>query len=71
MHRHPYGEVFVVRAGHMPFTVAGKTVDAEAGDVVVAPPGADHRCVDRGPDRLDMVTLHSAGSMSTPWVDLG
>lgn len=40
LHRHPYPETFIVRVGRARFTVGDRTIDAEAGQIVVAPANA-------------------------------
>jgi mannose-6-phosphate isomerase-like protein (cupin superfamily) len=68
LHSHPYGEVFVVRGGHVRFSVDGKAIDAEAGDIVVARAESEHRFVNSGPGRLDMINIHASGDMITRWL---
>ena len=36
LHVHPYDEIFTITEGRARFTVGDKTIDAEAGDVVLA-----------------------------------
>lgn len=68
LHSHPYAEVFVIRRGHAQFTLDGKTIDAESGDIVVAPAEAAHRFVNAGPSRLEMINIHASGDMLTRWL---
>src|SRR4029078_9026131 len=42
LHHHPYIETFVVQAGPARLSVEGRTIEAAAGEVVVAPAGAVH-----------------------------
>ena len=37
LHVHPYDEIFTITEGRARFTVGDKTIDAEAGDVVLGP----------------------------------
>jgi quercetin dioxygenase-like cupin family protein len=39
LHTHPYAEVFVVQEGELTFVVGEATVEATAGQIVVAPAG--------------------------------
>lgn len=68
LHSHPYGEVFVVRRGHVRFTVDGKTLDAVAGHIIVARAETGHGFVNSGPGRLEMVNIHASGDMVTRWL---
>src|SRR5690348_15539524 len=57
-HRHPYPEVFVVRAGELTFTVDGDPVTAHAGQVVVVPAGATHGFRNAGGKTAEMLSIH-------------
>lgn len=63
LHRHPYEETFIVLGGAATFEVEGETVEAAAGDVVVAPPNARHKFTNTGAETLRMVTIHPAPKM--------
>lgn len=58
LHRHPYPETWIVRAGTARFTVADATVDAHAGDVVVCDAETPHRFINAGPGNLDIICIH-------------
>jgi mannose-6-phosphate isomerase-like protein (cupin superfamily) len=68
-HRHPYGEVFVLREGEGTFVVDGETVVAQGGQVVVVPPGATHAFRNSGARTLEMTSIHAAAEMVTEWLD--
>jgi mannose-6-phosphate isomerase-like protein (cupin superfamily) len=68
-HRHPYGEVFVLRDGEATFEVDGVTVTARGGQVVVVPPGATHAFRNSGDRTLEMMSIHAAAEMVTEWLD--
>jgi quercetin dioxygenase-like cupin family protein len=38
LHRHPYEETFIVEEGKVRFTVGENTIEATAGEIIVAPP---------------------------------
>ena len=42
LHTHEEDHILGMRSGRMRWTVDGQTVDAEAGDVIVAPAGIEH-----------------------------
>ena len=69
LHRHTYEEVFVVQSGSARFTVGDDSLDAEPGDVLVAPAGMPHRFVNTGADRLRMVAIHVSPKFIQEWVD--
>jgi mannose-6-phosphate isomerase-like protein (cupin superfamily) len=68
VHSHPYPEVFVVRHGQARFFVDGEGLDAEGGDIVVAPANVPHGFMNAGPGRLEMINLHPSGAMITRWL---
>lgn len=58
LHRHPYDEVFIVRQGHARFFIGDETVEAEAGDILLAPAGTLHKFENIGPGRLETTDIH-------------
>ena len=69
LHVHPYAEVFVVQEGELTFTVGDETVEATAGDIVVAPAGTPHRFVNHGTGRARHIDIHTSRRMSTEWLE--
>jgi mannose-6-phosphate isomerase-like protein (cupin superfamily) len=69
LHRHPYAEVFVVQEGEATFTLDDTTVEARAGDILVARPGQPHAFVNSGSGPLRQVDIHLSPSFSTEWLD--
>jgi mannose-6-phosphate isomerase-like protein (cupin superfamily) len=68
LHRHPYAETFIVRGGHVRFTLGEKTILASAGDIVVAPANVPHSFENIGPDRLEMIDIHASPTFQTDWL---
>ncbi len=64
LHRHPYEETFVVHEGRLSFTVDGQTIEAGAGQIVIAPPGSAHKFVNVGDARAHMTNIHPRPRMS-------
>jgi mannose-6-phosphate isomerase-like protein (cupin superfamily) len=64
LHVHPYDEIFVITEGRARFTVGDKTIDAEAGDVVLGPANIPHGYQNLGPGRLDSLDIH----LSPEWI---
>lgn len=68
LHRHPYAETFVVQEGEATFTVGDDTIEARAGDIVVAPAETPHAFVNSGSAVLRSVNIHPAAEMQTVWL---
>jgi mannose-6-phosphate isomerase-like protein (cupin superfamily) len=69
LHRHPYAEVFVIQEGRATFTVEGQTIDAAAGQVVVARPGEAHKFVNSGDGPLKQLDIHASDRFITEWLE--
>ena len=68
-HTHPYSETFIVLEGRGRFRCGDDDVEAEAGDIVVVPPGTVHGFKGIGPGQLRMVGIHAAPRMETTWLE--
>ena len=64
LHVHPYDEIFTITEGRARFTVGDRTIDAEAGDVVLGPANIPHGYQNLGPGRLDSLDIH----LSPEWI---
>ena len=64
LHVHPYDEIFTITEGRARFTVGDKTIDAEAGDVVLGPANIPHGFQNLGPGRLESLDIH----VSPEWI---
>ena len=69
LHRHPYPETWVVRAGRALITADEEEIEAGAGDVVVVEANTPHAFRNLGPGRLEIVCIHAANRMATEWLD--
>jgi mannose-6-phosphate isomerase-like protein (cupin superfamily) len=58
LHKHPYSETWVVRAGRVRFTVGKDQIEAEAGHVVVAGANIPHKYTNIGNDLLEFFCIH-------------
>jgi quercetin dioxygenase-like cupin family protein len=67
-HTHPYAETFIVQEGQATFTVGDETIEARAGDIVVAPADVPHAFVNPGPGVLRSVNIHPVPEMETVWL---
>ena len=61
LHKHTYEEVFVTLEGEATFTVGDATIEASAGQIVVAPAGVPHKFVNSGSGPLRQVDIHPSG----------
>ena len=61
LHTHPYEEIFVTLEGEATFTVGDATIEAGAGQIVVAPAGVPHKFVNSGTGTLRQVDIHPSG----------
>ena len=69
VHRHPYPEVFIVRAGEATFRVDGAEHAARAGHVLVVPAGAAHGFRNSGSETLEVISIHPVPEMETEWLE--
>lgn len=60
LHRHPYEETFIIESGRVTFTVAGESIEAGPGQIVIAPPNTPHKFVNSGDETLHLIGIHSA-----------
>ena len=68
LHRHPYEETFIVRAGVATFTVDGETIEARPGQIVIVPAGAAHGFENRGDEVLHQVSIHPSDHVVQEWL---
>jgi quercetin dioxygenase-like cupin family protein len=64
LHRHPYEETFIVHEGRLTFTVDGQEIEAEAGQIVIAPPGSPHKFVNAGDQTAHLTNIHPRPRMT-------
>ncbi len=69
LHRHPYGETWVVAAGRARFTSGGDELEATTGDIVYVDAGTPHKFVNIGEDTLRMTCIHQGPRFSTVWLE--
>lgn len=69
LHRHPYEETFIVQDGEARFTVGDETIEAGAGQIVIAPAGVAHKFVNIGSRPLRQVNIHPVARMETEWLE--
>ena len=69
LHRHAYGEVFVVQEGRATFRVGLATVDVAAPRILVVAAGVPHGFVNSGEGRLRQVDIHLSDRIVTEWLE--
>jgi mannose-6-phosphate isomerase-like protein (cupin superfamily) len=63
LHRHPYSETWIVRAGTARFTADGQDIEAGAGDILVVGSETPHKFKNIGSERLDIICIHASPRM--------
>lgn len=63
LHRHPYSETWVVRAGKVRFTADGEDIEAGPGDIAVVGPNTPHKFKNIGDGKLEIVCIHASPRM--------
>ncbi|MEL7466960.1 MAG: cupin domain-containing protein [Pseudomonadota bacterium] len=58
LHVHPYDEVFILRAGRARFTIGDLVLDAESGQILMAPANMPHKFEVLGPGRFETTDIH-------------
>src|SRR5262245_35272020 len=69
LHQHPYSETFIIRSGVAIFTVAGETIRATAGQIVVVPAHTPHKFTNAGPAPLETIDIHASSHFVTEWLE--
>lgn len=69
LHRHPYAEIFVIQEGHATFTVGDATIEATAGQLLIAQAGVPHKFVNSGTGRLRQLDIHTNDRFVTEWLE--
>jgi mannose-6-phosphate isomerase-like protein (cupin superfamily) len=69
LHRHPYPETFIIRAGRALFTVGDQEIEAHAGQILVAPALAPHKFSNLGPGLLETIDIHASSEFVTEWLE--
>jgi len=60
LHRHPYSETWIVRAGRARLTAGGEEIEAGPGDIAVVSPETPHKFKNIGTDRLEIICIHAS-----------
>jgi mannose-6-phosphate isomerase-like protein (cupin superfamily) len=60
LHTNPYDEIFIIRTGRALFTIGGKEIESEAGQILMGPAGLPPKFVNLGPDLLEITGIHQS-----------
>ena len=63
LHKHPYEEVFIHLEGKATFTIGDEIIEAEPGEIVIAPANVPHKFVNTGNTILKQIDIHPVSKM--------
>jgi mannose-6-phosphate isomerase-like protein (cupin superfamily) len=69
LHRHPYTEIFLIQEGQATFTVGDTTIEATAGQILIAPAGTPHKFVNTGTGQFRSIDVHLSDRYKTEWLE--
>ena len=69
LHQHPYKEVFIIQEGVATYTIGSTTLEARAGQIVVAPANVPHKFINSGQSQLRQVDIHLSKQFITHWLE--
>ena len=69
LHRHAYGEIFIVLEGTPMFTIGSESLLARAGQVLLVRAGVAHKFINTGPGILRQVDVHLNSEFVTEWLE--
>ena len=69
LHTHPYAEVFVIQSGSLTFVVGDETIEATAGQIIIAPAGVPHKFTNTGSSVSHHLDIHTSDRMETTWFE--
>lgn len=69
LHRHPYPETWIVRAGKAQINAHGNDIEAGPGDIVVVSAETPHKFKNIGTERLDIICIHSSSRIIQEWLE--
>lgn len=69
LHKHPYQEIFIIQEGVATYTVGPTTLEARAGQIIIAPADTPHKFVNSGDRPLRQVDIHLSKRFITEWIE--
>lgn len=71
LHKHPYSETWIVRAGKARITADGQDLEASPGDIIVVSGETPHKFKNIGTERLEIICIHSSPRIIQEWLAEG
>ena len=69
LHSHPYGEIFIILEGTATYVVGTETLEAHAGQIIIAPADVPHKFSNTGITQLKQIDIHLAKQFETFWLE--
>lgn len=69
LHKHPYPETFLIRAGKAEFLIGDRQFEAEAGEVVVVPADTPHRFRTISDGLYESIDIHVNPRVEVTWLE--
>ncbi len=69
LHQHPYQEIFIIQEGVATYVVGTTTLEARAGQIIIAPANTPHKFVNTGGGNLRQVDIHLSKRFITQWLE--
>ena len=69
LHQHPYQEIFIIQEGSSTFTIGDQTIEAQTGQIVIAPANVPHKFVNTGGVQLKQIDIHVSKEIITQWLE--
>ena len=69
LHQHPYQEILILQEGMAMYTVGTTTLEAWAGQIIIAPADTPHKFVNGGEGKLRQVDIHLSKRIITQWLE--
>jgi mannose-6-phosphate isomerase-like protein (cupin superfamily) len=69
LHTHPYAEIFIIQDGRAAFTIGATTLEAHAGQIIIAPADVPHKFMNTGAAQLRQVDIHVSERIITHWLE--
>lgn len=69
LHQHPYREIFIIQEGVATYIVGAATLEARAGQIIIAPANTPHKFVNSGEGPLKQVDIHVSKRFVTKWLE--
>ena len=69
LHQHPYQELFIIQEGVATYVVGTTTLQARAGQIIIAQAYTPHQFVNSGEGKLRQVDIHLSKRFITQWLE--